>query len=56
MVDDKNRLVTDLDRSDFTVFEDGQPQKITSFRREDIPVAMGIVIDNSGSMREKRPR
>ena len=55
MVDDKNRLVTDLDRTDFTVFEDGQQQKITSFRREDIPVAMGIVIDNSGSMREKRP-
>ena len=55
VVDDKNRLVTDLGRSDFTVFEDGQQQKITSFRREDIPVAVGIVIDNSGSMRDKRP-
>jgi len=55
VVDDKNRLVTDLTRADFTVFEDGQQQKITSFRREDIPVAMGIVIDNSGSMRDKRP-
>ncbi len=55
VVDDKNRLITDLDRNDFTVYEDGQPQKITSFRREDIPVAMGIVIDNSGSMRDKRP-
>jgi VWFA-related protein len=54
VVDDKNHLVTDLDRNDFTVFEDGQPQKIISFRREDIPVAMGIVIDNSGSMRDKR--
>ena len=54
VVDDKNRLVTTLDRSDFTVYEDGQPQKVTSFRREDIPVAMGIVIDNSGSMRDKR--
>ena len=54
VVDDKNRLVTNLDRNDFTVYEDGQPQKITSFRREDIPVAMGIVIDNSGSMRDKR--
>ena len=54
VVDDKNRLVTSLDRNDFTVFEDGQPQKITSFRREDIPVAMGILIDNSGSMRDKR--
>jgi len=55
VVDDKNHLVTNLDRPDFTVFEDGKEQKITSFRREDIPVAMGIVIDNSGSMREKRP-
>lgn len=55
VVDDKNHLITDLTRGDFTVFEDGQQQKITSFRREDIPVAMGIVIDNSGSMREKRP-
>jgi Ca-activated chloride channel family protein len=54
VVDDKNHLVTDLARGDFTVFEDSQPQKIISFRREDIPVAMGIVIDNSGSMREKR--
>jgi len=55
VVDDHNRLVTDLTRNDFTVLEDGKPQKITLFRREDIPVAMGIVIDNSGSMREKRP-
>jgi len=55
VVDDRNRLVTNLARNDFTVFEDGKPQKINSFRREDIPVAIGIVIDNSGSMREKRP-
>ncbi len=55
VVDDHNRLVTNLASNDFTVFEDGKPQKITLFRREDIPVAMGIVIDNSGSMREKRP-
>jgi len=54
VVDEKQRLVTDLDRAAFTVYEDGQPQKITSFRREDIPVAMGIVIDNSGSMSNKR--
>jgi len=55
VVDDHNRLVTNLARTDFTVMEDGKPQKITSFRREDIPVALGIVIDNSGSMRDKRP-
>ncbi len=55
VVDEHQRLVTNLDRRAFEVFEDGQPQSITSFRREDIPVALGIVIDNSGSMRDKRP-
>lgn len=55
VVDDRQRLVTDLNRDAFTVFEDGQPQQITSFRSEDIPVSLGIVIDNSGSMRDKRP-
>ena len=38
------------------MFEDGKPQTIISFRHEDIPVSMGIVIDNSGSMREKRAK
>ena len=52
--DDKNHIVTTLDRNAFTVFEDGKQQSIISFHNEDIPVAMGIVIDNSGSMREKR--
>src|SRR5579864_826434 len=54
VVDDKQHIVTDLDRNAFTVFEDGKPQSIISFHHQDIPVAMGIVIDNSGSMREKR--
>jgi len=53
--DAHQKMVTNLDKGAFTVFEDGQPQPITSFRREDIPVAVGIVIDNSGSMRDKRP-
>jgi VWFA-related protein len=56
VVDDKQRMVTNLDKAAFTVFEDGKPQTIISFRHEDIPVAMGIVIDNSGSMREKRDK
>jgi Ca-activated chloride channel homolog len=56
VVDDKQRLITNLEKNAFTVLEDGKPQVITSFRHEDIPVAMGIVIDNSGSMREKRDR
>jgi Ca-activated chloride channel homolog len=56
VLDSKQRMVTDLDRNAFTVFEDGKQQTIVSFRHEDIPVAIGIVIDNSGSMREKRAK
>jgi VWFA-related protein len=56
VVDEQRRLVTNLDRAAFTVFEDGVPQKTTSFHRDDVPVAIGIVIDNSGSMREKRDK
>lgn len=54
VIDSRDRIVTDLDKSAFSVFEDGKPQTIISFRHEDVPVAMAIVIDNSGSMREKR--
>jgi VWFA-related protein len=56
VIDDRQRIVTDLTRNDFSVFEDGKPQTIISFHHEDIPVSMGIVIDNSGSMREKRAK
>jgi VWFA-related protein len=56
VIDDKQHIVTNLDKGDFNVFEDGRLQTITSFRHEDIPVAMGIVVDNSGSMREKRQK
>ncbi len=56
VVDDKQHIVTSLDKGDFNVYEDGHPQVITSFRHEDIPVAMGIIVDNSGSMREKRQK
>ncbi|HKI26043.1 MAG TPA: VWA domain-containing protein [Candidatus Sulfotelmatobacter sp.] len=56
VIDDKQHIVTNLERNAFSVFEDGKPQNIISFHNEDIPVAMGIVIDNSGSMREKRSK
>lgn len=56
VVDDKQRMVTNLEKGAFSILEDGKPQSIISFRHEDIPVAMGIVIDNSGSMREKRDK
>jgi VWFA-related protein len=54
-VTDKNgHLVVDLPRSAFTVFENNVAQQIKDFKREDVPVSMGLVIDNSGSMRDKR--
>ncbi|HEX3437817.1 MAG TPA: VWA domain-containing protein [Pseudacidobacterium sp.] len=54
VLDDNNRLVNDLDKDNFHVFEDGVAQTITGFQHQDIPVSMGIIIDNSGSMRDKR--
>ena len=56
VVDSKGRMVMNLGQNAFAVFENDKPQAISSFRREDVPVAMGIVIDNSGSMREKRDK
>ena len=54
VLDQHNRSVTGLNKNDFQVFEDGQPQQITGVKREDVPVSLGILIDNSGSMRDKR--
>ena len=54
VVDSNGHLVQDLTRDDFRVFEDNTPQNIVSFQHSDIPVSMGILVDNSGSMRDKR--
>jgi Ca-activated chloride channel family protein len=54
--DEERRMVPGLDKSAFAVYDEGALQPITSFRREDVPVAMGIVVDNSGSMRDKREK
>lgn len=55
VLDKKGRMVNNLEQNDFRVFEDGVQQKLAVFSHADIPVSMGIVIDDSGSMREKRP-
>jgi len=54
VVDKSGHLVTDLPREAFTITENGVQQRITLFKREDVPVSMGLIIDNSGSMRTKR--
>jgi Ca-activated chloride channel homolog len=53
--DGKGNLVSELVKEDFQVYEDGIPQQIERFSRQDIPVTVGLVIDNSGTMRPKRP-
>lgn len=56
VVDKKGKLVTNLDQGAFKVFENGQAQQVKIFRREDVPVSLGILIDDSGSMMTKRSR
>lgn len=54
VIDDKGRTVTDLNQNDFRVWEDGVPQTVNSVLHQNLPVSMGILVDNSGSMRDKR--
>lgn len=54
IVTEKGKLVPDLKRSDVRVWEDDVPQTINSFQHQDLPVSLGILVDNSGSMRDKR--
>jgi Ca-activated chloride channel family protein len=56
VVDSKGNLITTLEENAFTVYENNIQQEIKLFRREDVPVSMGLVVDNSGSMRDKRQK
>jgi Ca-activated chloride channel homolog len=56
VIDDRGKFADGLKPENFRVFEDKLEQKLATFKREDVPVSMGLVIDNSGSMRDKRPR
>ena len=55
VIDSTGRAVDSLPKDAFHVYEDGVPQTILSFRHEDLPVSLGILIDSSGSMYDKRP-
>jgi Ca-activated chloride channel family protein len=50
----KGAPVSGLQQKDFRVYEDGTPQTIQLFQREDAPVAIGLLVDDSSSMRRKR--
>ncbi len=56
VADKDDQLITTLSEEDFRILEDGEPQKIRLFQQEDVPVSVGILVDNSGSMRDKRRR
>ena len=56
VLDDRGRFADGLKQESFRILEDKVEQKLSVFKREDVPVSMGLVIDNSGSMRDKRPR
>jgi Ca-activated chloride channel homolog len=56
VVDDKGTFVPNLEQDNFRVYEDRVEQKLAVFRREDVPVTLGLVVDNSGSMRDKREK
>ncbi len=49
-------FVPGLMEENFRVLEDKVEQKLSVFKQEDVPVSFGLVVDNSGSMRDKRPQ
>src|SRR5207249_11940248 len=56
VLDKEGRAVEGLRKDDFHVFEGGVQQELSLFRHEDIPLSVGLAIDNSGSMHNKRER
>jgi VWFA-related protein len=54
VIDGSGRTIQTLDKDAFKVYEDGVPQTIISLRHEDLPVSIGLLIDSSGSMYDKR--
>jgi Ca-activated chloride channel homolog len=53
ITDAMNRPVTGLERGNFQLFENKQPQEIKNFSSEDTPVSIGVILDVSGSMQNK---
>lgn len=50
----EGHAVSNLDQASFLVLDDGRPQKITLFDRDDVPATVGLVVDDSGSMAPKQ--
>ncbi len=56
VLNDRSVFVPGLKEDNFRVLEDKVEQKLSVFKQEDVPVSFGLVVDNSGSMRDKRPQ
>ena len=54
--DKDGKMVRDLPKDAFTVYENGGKQTISVFRQEDVPISLGLIIDTSASMTDKRDR
>ena len=53
VIDRFNRPINDVRAEDFRVFENGAPQKIEFVTKEEVPISYGLVVDNSGSLRNQ---
>jgi Ca-activated chloride channel family protein len=53
VIDRNNRPINNVRESEFHVFEDGVPQPIESFSREEVPISYGLAVDTSGSLRSQ---
>ena len=53
VVDRNNRPINDVGNSEFRVFENGVQQKVEFVTREEVPITYGLVVDNSGSLRNQ---
>jgi Ca-activated chloride channel family protein len=53
VTDSQGRYVTDLNESDFSVFEDGAKQELSFFNRTNLPIALSLLIDSSASMEQR---
>jgi Ca-activated chloride channel homolog len=56
-VDPNNRMISNLQQGDVTVFEDGKPQQLFAFKREStLPINIAILMDLSGSQEYTFPK
>ncbi|HEY0378229.1 MAG TPA: VWA domain-containing protein [Pyrinomonadaceae bacterium] len=56
VIDRNNRPIGDVRQEELQVFENGVPQPIFSFTREEVPISYGLAIDTSGSLRAQLPQ